>query len=120
MTELSLKDQHCEEVSPKEKRMIIPTIESNLTLLEGGWQPSLDYRTLVKTFTFKNYYQTLSFLNAMAYIAEQQAHYPVVKFSYGEAMVTLFTEVLEGLSHNDFIMAAKIDQLYHPSRDQAE
>ncbi len=109
-----LKDRPLKEINPKDKYMSIPSIESHLHLLGNGWQASLDYRTIEKTYTFKNYHQVMAFANAVAYMAHQTEHYPVMKLRYNEVVMIYFTEELEGLSINDFILAARTDELYDP------
>ncbi len=64
-----------------------------------------------KTFTFKNYYQTVSFVNAVAWIAHQEDHHPEISFGYKNCEVIYSTHAIGGLSENDFICAAKVDAL---------
>lgn len=67
---------------------------------------------LVKVFTFKNFTETISFLNAIAVVAEEQGHHPNLKvFDFKNLKVCLSTHAIKGLSENDFILAAKIDEL---------
>jgi 4a-hydroxytetrahydrobiopterin dehydratase len=64
-----------------------------------------------KTFKFKNFYHTMAFVNAIAYIANQENHHPDLSVSYNQCIVEFTTHAIEGLSKNDFICAAKIDAL---------
>lgn len=64
-----------------------------------------------KVFRFKNFYQTISFINAIAWIVNQENHHPDLKISYNCCRVHFTTHSIHGLSENDFICAAKIDQL---------
>jgi len=64
-----------------------------------------------KTFSFKNFYQTMSFVNAIAWIANREDHHPDMVVSYQSCQVTYSTHAINGLSENDFICAAKIDAL---------
>jgi 4a-hydroxytetrahydrobiopterin dehydratase len=64
-----------------------------------------------KTFTFKNYYQTMAFVNAAAYVAHGEDHHPELLIGYKTCAVTYTTHAIGGLSENDFICAAKLDQL---------
>src|ERR1700744_1977961 len=73
-------------------------------LLEGAKQ-------LQATFEFKNYFRTLAFVNAAAYIAINEDHHPDVAFGYKTATITFWTHNVNGLSENDFICAAKVDGL---------
>jgi len=106
----SLLEQNCTEISPKDKALIIPSIESNLSHLDG-WDAPLNYASIQKTFGFKNYYQTVSFVNAVTYLAQKQGHHPTICFGYNSCEITLVTHDIKGLSMNDMIMAAKINAL---------
>lgn len=64
-----------------------------------------------KTFSFRNYYQTMAFVNASAYISHQEDHHPDLLVSYKTCAVTYTTHAIGGLSQNDFICAAKLDEL---------
>jgi 4a-hydroxytetrahydrobiopterin dehydratase len=67
---------------------------------------------LVKTFRFKNYHQTMAFVNATAWISHQEDHHPDLAVSYGSCRVGYMTHAIGGLSENDFICAAKVDGLF--------
>ncbi|VGO22881.1 4a-hydroxytetrahydrobiopterin dehydratase [Pontiella sulfatireligans] len=64
-----------------------------------------------KTFSFKNYYQTMAFVNASAYVSHQEDHHPDLLVGYKTCAVTYTTHAVGGLSENDFICAAKLDAL---------
>lgn len=64
-----------------------------------------------RTYHFKNYYQTLAFVNAAAWIAHQEDHHPTLTVHYNRCDVRYTTDSIKGLSENDFICAAKIDAL---------
>lgn len=100
----------CEPINPKEKPLIIPTIESYMSVLKG-WEVPLNYQTLEKTFKFKNYYQTVAFVNAVTWLAHKEDHHPEICFGYNQCQITLTTHDIKGLSMNDLILAAKIDAL---------
>lgn len=67
---------------------------------------------LVCSFKSDSYLQGLSFANAVAQLAEQQSHHPLLLIEYSKVTVVCWTHVLNGLHLNDFILAAKIDELY--------
>jgi 4a-hydroxytetrahydrobiopterin dehydratase len=69
-------------------------------------------KRLQRTFKFKNFVQALGFTNRVGEIAEQQDHHPVLITQWGKVTVTWWTHVIKGLHQNDFIMAAKTDELY--------
>lgn len=64
-----------------------------------------------KTFTFKNFDQTMVFVNGVADIAREQNHHPEMEVSYKVCKIRYTTHAIHGLSENDFICAAKIDEL---------
>jgi 4a-hydroxytetrahydrobiopterin dehydratase len=74
-----------------------------------GWE--IQDGELCGTFSFKNYYQTVAFVNALAYIAHREDHHPDVQFGYKSCTVRYATHSIGGLSMNDFICAAKINAL---------
>jgi 4a-hydroxytetrahydrobiopterin dehydratase len=66
---------------------------------------------LTRQFDFKNYYQTMAFVNAVAWIAHGEDHHPDLTVKYNACVVTFSTHSVGGLSENDFICAAKVDLL---------
>ena len=106
----SLQTQRCQEIVKGDKPLIIPAIESHLSQLQG-WEAPISYTEIVKKFPFKNYLQTISFVNAVTWIANKEDHYPTIAFDYNRVTITLHTNVIKGLSLNDMILAAKIDAL---------
>ena len=83
------------------------------TLLENlkGWELNPDANEIQQTFRFKNYYQTMAFVNTVAWIAHQEDHHPDMTVGYNRCEVHYSTHAIDGLSNNDFICAAKIDAL---------
>jgi 4a-hydroxytetrahydrobiopterin dehydratase len=75
----------------------------------NGWQA--EGVQITKTFAFKNYYETVSFVNAVAWIAHREDHHPDITFGYKSCKVVYTTHAVKGLTENDFICAAKIDAL---------
>jgi len=66
---------------------------------------------ITRTFTFPDFKQALDFVNRVGEIAEHQGHHPDILLTWGKAEITMWTHKIDGLTHSDFIMAAKIDQL---------
>lgn len=75
-----------------------------------GWQ--LQSKLISKTYTFKNYYQTMAFVNAVAWVSHREDHHPDMVVEYNQCTVNYTTHAVDGLSENDFICAAKIDKLF--------
>ena len=74
-----------------------------------GW--TYDGKVIGKTFAFQNYYQTLAFANAVAWIAHREDHHPEMHVGYNRCRVEFSTHSIGGISENDFICAAKIEAL---------
>lgn len=72
-----------------------------------GWQADAD--VLAKTFAFKNYHETMAFVNMVAWIAHREDHHPDLAVGYNKCRVAYSTHSVGGLSENDFICAAKIE-----------
>lgn len=66
---------------------------------------------IAKQFALTNFKQSMKFVNQIADIAEQEGHHPDICIQYNKVDITLFTHAIGGLHENDFIIAAKIDQL---------
>lgn len=84
-------------------------IESHLAMLHG-W--ALVDGTICKTYTFKNYHQTIAFVNASAWVSHQQDHHPDMSVHYNRCVVSYSTHDAGGITLNDFICAARLDQLF--------
>lgn len=67
---------------------------------------------LQRVFKFKNYAEAIGFTNKVAAIAEEEDHHPLIVLEWGRVTVQWWTHVVKGLHHNDFIMAAKTDELF--------
>src|SRR6476469_9701213 len=76
-----------------------------------GW--ILEDGRLVKVYPFTNYYQTMAFVNALAWISHREDHHPDLRVGYNQCRVEYTTHAIGGLSENDFICAAKCDALFH-------
>ena len=66
---------------------------------------------LFKKFNFKNFLDSQNFINNVGKISEDEGHHPDISFGWGYAEIKITTHAIEGLSENDFILAAKIDRL---------
>ena len=75
-----------------------------------GW--IIENSTLVKLYPFTNYYQTMAFVNALAWISHREDHHPDLSVGYNKCRVEYRTHAICGLSENDFICAAKCDALF--------
>jgi 4a-hydroxytetrahydrobiopterin dehydratase len=85
--------------------------ERYLQKLTPGWTLSEDARQIRRAYQFKDFYRTMSFVNGIAYIANNEDHHPDLEIGYNHCSIRYMTHVIKGLSENDFICAAKIDRL---------
>ena len=78
-----------------------------------GWDVIKDKKNiyfLEKKFIFKNFLESQNFINQVGIISEEEGHHPDITFGWGYARISITTHAIEGLSENDFILAAKIDE----------
>ncbi len=68
--------------------------------------------TITKTFVFKNYHQTIAFVNASAWVSHREDHHPDLSVHYNKCVVAYSTHDAGGITLNDFICAAKLDALF--------
>jgi len=105
---MNLEDRRCRACEGKEKPFTLPEAEKYLTKLEG-W--TIEKMVLVREFLFKNYDETVAFVNAVAWISRREDHHPQTDFGYKSCRIRYWTHAVGGLSKNDFICAAKVNRL---------
>lgn len=89
----------------------LPQAEQQLKLLDG-WYLTHDGQRIRKDWTVKSFMSAMAFFNRVAELAEEDAHHPDLHVAgYRNVSVELWTHAIGGLSENDFILAAKIDQV---------
>jgi len=88
------------------------TPEQIRPMLKGlaGWE--LADGAVAKTYEFKNYFETMAFVNAAAWVSHREDHHPDMQVGYNRCRVSYVTHAIGGLSENDFICAAKLDALF--------
>lgn len=92
---------------------VAPLAEAQIKpMLKGlqGW--SVQNGRLAKEYSFQNYYQTMAFVNALAWISHREDHHPDLTVTYNSCRVEYVTHAIGGLSENDFVCAAKCDALF--------
>ena len=107
----ALSTKRCESCEGIGKALEPAQIEPLMHQLSEGWSVLANHRGIKKSLSFNNFYETMAFVNAMAWIANQENHHPDLEVGYNYCHITLMTHALQGLSLNDFICAAKFDQL---------
>ena len=75
------------------------------------WQVVNEHH-LQRNFRFKDFRETLDFVNRVGELAEEQGHHPDICFGWGKADITIWTHKIDGLTESDFVLAAKIDKLH--------
>jgi len=76
-----------------------------------GWTASPDAKKIARDFEFKDFKESMAFINKVADIAESEGHHPDIDIFYNKVHLDLSTHAVEGLSENDFILAAKINEI---------
>ncbi|MBI2045772.1 4a-hydroxytetrahydrobiopterin dehydratase [Candidatus Pacearchaeota archaeon] len=75
-----------------------------------GWKAIRNHH-IEKTFLFKNFEEALAFANKVGKLAEKERHHPDIYLSWGKVKIITYTHKINGLHENDFILAAKIDEI---------
>ena len=103
-----LASRHC---SPQHGPALTPPAAEALRKQISSWTLNVDAKEIRRTFAFKNYHESMAFVNAVAWIAHREDHHPDMAVGYNKVTVVFSTHSVGGLSENDFISAAKIDVL---------
>lgn len=90
--------------------MVREDIGKYLKLLKGEWEV-VDDKKIKRRFNFKDFREAMDFVNRLAEIAEAEGHHPDLHIYYNKVTVVLTTHAIKGLSENDFILAAKAENL---------
>lgn len=106
-----LNQRSCRPVQPGSPPLSESQVQQYLAELPG-W--SIQGGKLAKTFSFKDYYETTAFANATFWVSHQQDHHPDIELSYNRLVIRYDTHSIGGLSENDFICAARVEQLARP------
>jgi 4a-hydroxytetrahydrobiopterin dehydratase len=103
-----LPSKHCVpcsgETKPLEHKMII----EKLAELHPEWKLAKDHKSIYKNFKLKNFYQTMAFVNAIAWMTNIENHHPDLEMGYNHCLIRYTTHAINGLSINDFICAANL------------
>ena len=107
MTALLNKTSQPRENEPALNRSRAQTLLSEIP----GWALNDDATEISCTYKFKNYYETIAFVNALAWIVHREDHHPDLDVGSNRCKIRFSTHSVKGLSENDFICAAKINAL---------
>ena len=107
-----MEDLKNQKISSHEemKLLIEEEIKDHLSELKEGWEV-LENQKIVKKFKFEDFVKAMKFVNKVAVLAEEEGHHPDITIHYNKVEITLWSHFVNGLSINDFIVAAKIDQI---------
>lgn len=105
-----LRSRHCQACESGTPPLDRARAEALLRQIPD-WTLSADTQSLERRFAFEDYYETMAFVNAVAFIAHREDHHPDLEVSYASCRIRYSTHSVSGLSENDFICAAKVDAL---------
>lgn len=106
----ALKDRSCQPTQKGHAPLATEAAKQLLAQLQD-WKLDAQQQCISRGFKFNDFYQTMAFVNAVAWIANREDHHPELQVSYNRCVVQYRTHSVGGLSENDFICAAKIDAL---------
>ena len=104
-----LAREHCKPCSLKTKPLTGDALKDLHFQLNGNWQ-IINEHHLEKEYAFENFREALAFTNRVGEVAERENHHPDIHLTYGKVGLRLWTHNINGLTENDFILAAKVDQ----------
>ena len=107
---MNLSKKKCVACSGEVSAFDAQTCETYLGHLKN-WSLSQDRKWLIKEFKFPDFAKTLEFVNKVSQIAEKEQHHPNFDFTWGYCKISIQTHKINGLCENDFILAAKIDEI---------
>ena len=106
-----LASRHCTPRRGPGQRLSAEETQGFLHSLPTGWIPVENGQAIRKSFRFEDYYRTIAFVNALAFIAHREEHHPDLSVHYDRVEVRYSTHDVGGLSENDFVCAAKVELL---------
>ncbi|HSP00256.1 MAG TPA: 4a-hydroxytetrahydrobiopterin dehydratase [Thioalkalivibrio sp.] len=109
MSDLSAK--HCKPCEGGVAPLSRDEAARHLAEISPDWSLSEDGTEIRRSLRFKNYYETMAFVNGVAWVAHREDHHPDLEVGYSRCLIRFSTHAIGGLSENDFICAAKIDGL---------
>lgn len=105
-----LTEKHCVPCEVGTQPFDLETVQGLLPMVPK-WKPDDEVKKIVRSYRFKDFVESMRFINKVAELAEEEGHHPDIFVSYNYVKISLTTHNIGGLSENDFIMAAKIDEI---------
>jgi 4a-hydroxytetrahydrobiopterin dehydratase len=106
-----LAERRCQPCEGKVAAHTAAEARAALKQLAADWKLIEGSKAIKREFAFKDFYRTMSFVNALAHVANTEDHHPDLEIGYNYCRVRYSTHAIGGLSENDFICAAKIDRI---------
>jgi 4a-hydroxytetrahydrobiopterin dehydratase len=106
-----LTEMRCQPCEGGVRPMDRADAEVMLARLHADWALNEDATEIRRDFRFKGFHRTMGFVNAVAWVANNEDHHPDLEVGWGHCLVRFSTHAIKGLSENDFICAAKVDAL---------
>lgn len=110
-SDFNLKERKCSACTPETPPLKGQELQQFYERLSNDWKLVGDHH-LEKNYTFKNFRQALDFTVKVGEVSEQEGHHPEIFLTWGKVKLTVYTHAIDALSENDFIWAAKVDQLH--------
>jgi len=107
-----LQEKRCVPCEGGVPTLSIEQTKQFLADLHKDWQLNDSGKSIRRDFKFSNYYETIAFVNATAWMSHYQNHHPDLDVGYNHCVVQYSTHAIDGLSENDFICATKVEHLY--------
>jgi 4a-hydroxytetrahydrobiopterin dehydratase len=109
--EINLTERKCEVCTSETPPLEREELHKYHDRLDEGWQ-LVDDHHLSKIYRFKNFRQALDYTVKIGEMSEEEGHHPEIVLTWGRVKVTVYTHAIDALSENDFIWAAKADELF--------
>jgi len=106
-----LAEQRCKPCEGGVRPLDAAAARAQLKRIDPAWTLDANATAIRRSYRFKDFYRTMSFVNALAHVANAEDHHPDLEVGYNYCHVRFTTHAIEGLSENDFICAAKVDRL---------
>ncbi len=111
MTAIDLHNASCTAYEGDEPCLSHDDAEELVTQLDSGWQLAVDNKSISCLFRFRDFHDTMNFVDKVAAMVHKQDHHPYMEISYNRCLIRYTTHTLNALSLNDFICAARIDEI---------
>ncbi len=111
MTAADLAARHCQPCKQGDPPLSAEQARQLLDSLHTDWNMDAAGKSITRSCKFGNYYETIAFVNALAWVAHREDHHPDLEVGYNRCVIHFSTHSIGGLSDNDFICAARIDSL---------